>query len=278
MVVSPAAVVLTQVATDLGVLREICRAFRCGARVALTGRGVCAATRRPERRPERGALADPTTATLIALRAPGRRHQQLSAEIGELDALITPLVTQINPALCALLGVGPDVAGQLLVTAADTPERLRSEAAFAMLCGAAPLPASSGRTQRHRLHRGGDRHANAALYRIVLCRLRWDPRTRAYAARRTAEGMSRKRSSAASNATSPARSTPPCSTPTLPPSRPALAPRRRSQACSARSAARTNDVDTDKRRKPINPGGRARPRPKMIFSPPLDIHRSISRP
>ena len=150
------------------------------------------ATRRPDRRPERGALADPTTATLIALRALARRHQQLSAEIGELDALIAPLVTQINPALCALLGVGPDVAGQLLVTAGDNPARLRSEAAFAMLCGAAPLPASSGRTQRHRLNRGGDRQANCALYRIVLCRLRWDPRTRAYAQRRTAEGMSRK--------------------------------------------------------------------------------------
>ena len=90
-----------------------------------------------------------------------------------------------------LSGVGTDVAGQLLVTAGDNPQRLRSEAAFAMLCGAAPLPASSGRTHRHRLNRGGDRQANAALYRIVLCRLRWDPRTRAYAQRRTTEGMSK---------------------------------------------------------------------------------------
>ena len=90
-----------------------------------------------------------------------------------------------------LSGVGTDVAGQLLVTAGDNPQRLRSEAAFAMLCGAAPLPASSGRTHRHRLNRGGDRQANAALYRVVLCRLRWDPRTRAYAQRRTTEGMSK---------------------------------------------------------------------------------------
>jgi transposase len=82
-----------------------------------------------------------------------------------------------------LSGVGTDVAGQLLVTAGDNPQRLRSEAAFAMLCGVAPLPASSGRTHRHRLNRGGDRQANAALYRVVLCRLRWDPRTRAYAQR-----------------------------------------------------------------------------------------------
>ena len=84
------------------------------------------------------------------------------------------------------------MAGQLLVTAGDNPHRLRSQAAFAMLCGAAPLPASSGRTQRHRLNRGGDRQANCALYQIVLCRLRWDPGTRAYAQRRTAEGMGKK--------------------------------------------------------------------------------------
>jgi transposase len=140
------------------------------------------------RRPDRTAAADPTTATVLALRALARRHQQLSAEIAELDALIAPLVTALNPALLALSGVGIDVAAQMLITAGDNPARLRSEAAFAMLCGVAPLPASSGRTHRHRLNRGGDRQANAALYRIVLCRLRWDPRTRAYARRRATEG------------------------------------------------------------------------------------------
>jgi transposase len=144
------------------------------------------------RRPDRAAAADPATACVIALRSLARRHQQLATEIDDLDTLISPLVAQINPALCALLGVGADVAGQLLVTAGQNPERLRSEAAFAMLCGAAPLPASSGRTQRHRLNRGGDRHANAALYRIVLCRLRWDPRTQTYAQKRTTEGLSKK--------------------------------------------------------------------------------------
>jgi transposase len=143
------------------------------------------------RRPDRAAAADPTTAAVLALRALARRHQQLSVEIAELDALIGPLVAAINPALLALPGVGVDVAGQLLVTAGDNPQRLRSEAAFAMLCGAAPLPASSGRTHRHRLNRGGDRQANAALYRIVLCRLRWDPRTRAYAERRATQAMSK---------------------------------------------------------------------------------------
>ena len=129
---------------------------------------------------------------VLALRVLARRHQHLSAEITELDRLLTPLVAAINPALLALHGVATDVAGQLLVTAGDNPERLRSEAAFAMLTGAAPLPASSGRTDRHRLNRGGDRQANAALYRVVCCRLRWDPRTRAYAERRTTQGLSKK--------------------------------------------------------------------------------------
>ena len=136
--------------------------------------------------------ACPVTATTLALRSLARRHQLLSAEIRELDKLIEPLVETINPRLLAVFGVGPDTAGQLLVTAGEDPDRITSEAAFAMLCGAAPLPASSGRTHRHRLNRGGDRQANAALYRIVLTRLRHDPATRAYAQRRTAEGKSKK--------------------------------------------------------------------------------------
>jgi transposase len=148
---------------------------------------VCAAAR-----PDRARAGDPAVATRLALRTLARRHQQLSAEISELDALITPLTATINPKLCALHGVGPDTAGQLLITAGENTHRLRSEAAFAMLCAAAPLPASSGRTTRHRLNRGGDRQANAALYRIVLCRMRWDPRTRAYIERRTKEGLSKK--------------------------------------------------------------------------------------
>src|SRR5690242_10621390 len=144
------------------------------------------------RRPDPTQAGDPATATMLALRHLARRHQQLSTEIRQLDALLDPLVAAINPALLALNGIATDTAGQLLVTAGDNPERLRSEAAFAMLTGVAPLPASSGRTHRHRLNRGGDRQANAALYRIVCCRLRWDPRTRAYVERRTAQGMSKK--------------------------------------------------------------------------------------
>lgn len=143
-------------------------------------------------RPDRADAATPGTAARIALRSLARRHQQLSTEITDLDELLEPLVAAINPALVAVNGVGADVAGQLLVTAGENHDRLTSEAGFAMLCGVAPIPASSGKTTRHRLNRGGDRQANKALYRIVLCRLRWEPRTRAYAERRTKEGLSKK--------------------------------------------------------------------------------------
>jgi transposase len=143
-------------------------------------------------RPDLDQLTEPEQATKVALRTLARRHTQLSTEIDELDAQLTPLVEQINPALTAAHGVGTDVAGQLLVTAGDNPDRLRSEAAFAALCGVSPLPASSGRTHRHRLNRGGDRQANAAIYRVVPCRLRWDARTRSYMQRRTTEGLSKK--------------------------------------------------------------------------------------
>lgn len=130
-------------------------------------------------RPDAARIGDPEQATKTALRSLARRHRALSEEINELDDLIGPLVAQINPKLLACTGVGADVAGQLLVTAGQNADRLHSEPAFAMLCGVAPIPASSGKTHRHRLNRGGDRQANAALYRVVLCRLRWDPRTHA---------------------------------------------------------------------------------------------------
>lgn len=91
-----------------------------------------------------------------------------------------------------MFGVGPETAGQLLASAGDNPERMRSEAAFAHLAGVAPIPASSGRTRRHRLNRGGDRAANNALHTIVLVRMRFDERTRAYVQRRTKQGLSKK--------------------------------------------------------------------------------------
>jgi transposase len=137
-------------------------------------------------------LDDPMqAATKTALRRLARRHQQLNEEIAEADLELAALVDAAAPKLLALRGVGVEVAGQLLTTAGNNPERLRSEAAFAHLCSVAPIPASSGKTQRHRLHRGGDRAANCALHTIVLSRLGHDPRTRAYAARRTAEGLTK---------------------------------------------------------------------------------------
>lgn len=139
-----------------------------------------------------GCPSGPLPATKAALRSIARRWLSLSREIAELDEALDALVAAAAPELVALYGVGTDVAGQLLVTAGDNPERLRTEAAFAHLCGVAPIPASSGRTDRHRLNRGGDRQANAALHRIVLARLRWDPRTKEYVARRTKEGRTKR--------------------------------------------------------------------------------------
>lgn len=142
-------------------------------------------------RPDPARAGQVEYATKVALRSLGRRHRSLSEEIKELEALIHPLVEKVNPALLALPGVGPDSAGQLLVTAGGNPDRLRSEAALAMIAGVAPIPASSGKTHRHRLNRGGDRQANAAVHRIVITRLRRDPRTQDYMTRRTAEGLSK---------------------------------------------------------------------------------------
>lgn len=142
-------------------------------------------------RPDRDQANDPTVATKIALRSLARRIIDLGDEIAALDELIKPLVTELNPRLVEALGIGIQVAGQLLVTAGDNPDRLASESGFAMLCGVAPLPASSGMT-RHRLNRGGDRAGNSALDMAAICRLRLCPKTRAYAARRKTEGLSKR--------------------------------------------------------------------------------------
>ena len=130
-------------------------------------------------------------ATKTSLRTLARRWQQLQAELDRLDRQLQALVTSTAPTLVALPGVGVETAGQLLVTTGDNPQRLRGEAAFAHLCGVAPIPASSGRTHRHRLNRGGDRHANNALGRIALVRMRCHPPTRAYVERRTKQGLSK---------------------------------------------------------------------------------------
>lgn len=137
----------------------------------------------------RATAEDPIS---FALRALARRHQALTAEITELEGLLDSLTAAANPGLVWTNGIGPISAAQLLVTAGDNPERLRNEAAFAALCGAAPIPASSGKTNRHRLNRGGDRQANSALHRIALVRLQQDPRTQDYVSRKRADGKGNK--------------------------------------------------------------------------------------
>lgn len=141
-------------------------------------------------RPDTSNLTDPLTATRIALRRLARRYLALSEEIAEFDELLNPLVAELAPQLLGTVGVGTETAGQLLITFGDNPNRVHSEAAFAMLCGVAPLPASSGKTVRHRLNRGGDRQANRAIHMIALTRKRCDPATQTYVKKKTAEGHS----------------------------------------------------------------------------------------
>ncbi|TFD51021.1 IS110 family transposase [Cryobacterium frigoriphilum] len=137
----------------------------------------------------------PGTTPELIVRASAKRlaqcHQVPAADIALIDSQLGQLASRQNPALMAASGVGPFVAAHLLATAGDNPDRISTKAQFAALCGVAPIPASSGKRQRFRLSRGGDRQANAALHRIVLLRKRHkEPRTMAYIARRTAEGLS----------------------------------------------------------------------------------------
>jgi transposase len=127
-------------------------------RMKLIGR--CAAWR-----PDSQQAADPVVATRIALQQLARRYLQLDEEISHSDALLDGMVTELAPQLIAVAGIGTETAGQILLTIGDNPGRVHSEAAFAMLCGVAPLPASSGKTQRHRLNRGGDRQAGYPRHR-----------------------------------------------------------------------------------------------------------------
>lgn len=142
-------------------------------------------------RPDLSRLNDPAQALKAALRSIARRADALTDEARQLERQLHALIRAVAPATTAVFALGPDTASTLLVSVGDNPERLRSEAAFAHLCGVAPIPASSGKTQRHRLHRGGDRSANRALHIAVVVRLRYCPRTRAYVARRSAEGLSK---------------------------------------------------------------------------------------
>ena len=137
-------------------------------------------------------LSSGDAAIMFTLRSLARRIQHLTAEIAELLARITNMIKDSAPALLNEYGVGPDSAAVLLVAAGDNPHRLTSEAAFAALCGASPVEMSSGKTRRRRLNRGGNRQANAALFHIVMTRLRVDTRTQDYVAKRTAEGRTKR--------------------------------------------------------------------------------------
>ncbi|MDO0938984.1 IS110 family transposase [Streptomyces sp. DG2A-72] len=140
-----------------------------------------------------GEGSSPEAAARHTLRLLARRILHLTDEISDLTKRITAAIGACAPRLLDVYGVGPDTAAALLTAAGDNPHRMGSEASFAALCGASPVEASSGKTQRRRLNRGGDRQANSALYTIVLARMRWDTRTRAYVERRVCEGKTRRK-------------------------------------------------------------------------------------
>ena len=142
-------------------------------------------------RPDLTAYRDFDSAYRIWLKSLARRYLELHDEIADLDVMIAAIVDELAANLIARNSFGHIGAAQLLLTAGDNPERLRSEASFASLCGVSPVPASSGKTVRHRLNRGGDRAANSALHIIAIGRLRTDQRTKDYVARRIAEGHSK---------------------------------------------------------------------------------------
>jgi transposase len=137
-------------------------------------------------------LRSPSQAAKFALRSTAQRIKALDQEITALDRELEQLVATAAPRTVQLLGISTGHAGQLLVTAGQNIDRIRGESSYSMLCGASPVPASSGKTTRHRLNHGGDRQANRALHLIAVCRLRYCERTRAYVKRRTAEGKTQR--------------------------------------------------------------------------------------
>ncbi len=138
------------------------------------------------------AGTSPTDAHVYTLRLLAHRIINLTQEIDQLTERMTTVITAHCPELLQRPSIGPETAATLLITAGDNPQRLSSEQSFAALCGTSPVEASSGKTERHRLNRGGNRQANRALHMIVISRLRWDAQTREYMQRRTAEGKSKR--------------------------------------------------------------------------------------
>ena len=129
--------------------------------------------------------------TRLAMRELAQRIQLLDEQLARTKVRLRRITTAVAPELVARKGVGPDTASTILVSAGDNPRRLRNERAFASLAGANPIPASSGKTTRHRLNRGGDRQLNSALWRIAIVRLATDAGTRAYLERRVSEGRTK---------------------------------------------------------------------------------------
>lgn len=173
-------------------LRDLCvsapEALRARLRPLATDARVAVAARF-----RLGALHDPLEATKAAMRFVAVRYEELTEEIAGLDKAMEELVSEAVPeGFTDKCGVGTQVAAALVATVGDNPTRLASDASFAALCGASPVDASSGKQVRHRLNRGGDRQANAALWRIVVTRMAHDPRTIAYVERRTKEGRTKK--------------------------------------------------------------------------------------
>lgn len=143
-------------------------------------------------RPDSARIHEPAHAVKATLRRLARRYQALGEEIGDIDADLAPLVARACPALLEQPGIGVQTAAQLLVTAGGNLDRIRSDASFAALCGVSPIPASSGRTDRHRLNRGGDRQGNHALHQVIINRMAHHQPTRDYIARRTTDGLSKR--------------------------------------------------------------------------------------
>jgi len=204
--------------------------------------------------------------TRLALRELAERIAHLAEQLTLVGKRLHRITAAVAPQLVAIKGVGPEVASTLLMTAGDNPQRMHTEAAFAALYGSNPIPASSGKTHRHRLNRAGDRQANAALRRIVIVRLSYDQRTRDYLDKRTIwKARARPKRSAASSATSPARSTTRC------PQQPRLDSRSiayggsSSRLCAGTAEALKGDLVRRPGRRSVSHRASALPGPERLF-------------